>query len=1097
MPFLNLKKITNNTHLSLLHTFASDQEYDEQWRTRVNNLYMRRKNMLDPWFPESKTDLDRNLYHNVQQIKANIVLPLQTKTQSEIVTTLSGLGFSNIDPKAMTVQDQYGRVIPWSSALKKAILNDSEIKRLKQERSQTEQDKNISKDDKLNKIQEIATMIKEREGMYQSMFDSVANLKGSYGKEYKNLEAFGIDINDLVVVLTQDPHQIAKMSYDRYWSKYYEGNPLRGTMECDQNSCMTLGVGMHHEDLFDEVEQGGCAAYLTTKDDTETLSKPLGRVWIRLFTHPADPTHYTLIPEDRLYGIKALQFLKDDVLTTIKSYLAEKQPEIPQSTYNKSGGHYSDSLGSTHNILVDDFSALTENFNDYVTNYLDQFFTPQAKAYFAQNIEVLDKEVSKFKRYFIQDALPMHTTTDDIDKKFNALRKFQFHYPALNARFTAEDIANFANRVSYKIKGNEISFTFNESPIYNKNVINLFKSHPPSYEKIRKDIQLFTEIDVHKHAVRFFSHLGFERQKYEEDRSEAKVLLKKYYNLDVYEDVKQSVQTTFEILVNTILTSDDRNFLLYINNNGATRMLPNVILPALNEEQLQIFKDRLSEVILNLPPGDAKETFSMYGITYKQYQDMLPQEIMNLQENRIVQIINEQARDWESFNRLLDTGSYAFAVASSSPSANKFRSALQNKFLVTILPDLIQRNSLNYSFNVIERANSNMLITRDFMEEQLLAYFMKDFDEFYKNQQSSPLLLEGLNHKKVYPLLKEKMQQDPNFAQYVEQGVHGLASQVIAGIGNNFQKSITSFKAGGIASTMSEMLQTFVDLYRKIGGDFVEALKPNFIQMAQQNPGIFVMLISFFESNPIMRDLFYIPEVQQSLVEFMNMYANGEGADYTGVIMHRNSGALKELTNMIDTTSVDQNTKESFFNRYLGDEELYGHLDLGDFLLLSDTPLAAPKIGQNIEIHLNNFQNDYNYAAKYRISISRALDHLNKYMTVKNMISQERLNQLGYDEVAVESLKQIFKQLNVGNGKWLFYIEPKLKLLRSFQDAKTQELANFLIELGPPDFQAEMTQKGLGAPAATQQDQNGFAMASYTNIARLACAEYLKLKKMM
>jgi len=106
---------------------------------------------------------------------------------------------------------------------------------------------------------------------------------------------------DLFIVISQNPHDIARMSYGRNW-----------------DSCMNLEKGEYapkyddtqeerESNVFCEVEQGGLIAYVTTKQDVDELNKPAARILLRRFHNGEGES--ILIPESRIYGIPFSNFV--------------------------------------------------------------------------------------------------------------------------------------------------------------------------------------------------------------------------------------------------------------------------------------------------------------------------------------------------------------------------------------------------------------------------------------------------------------------------------------------------------------------------------------------------------------------------------------------------------------------------------------------------------------------------------------------------------------------------------------------------------------------------------------------------------------------
>lgn len=160
------------------------------------------------------------------------------------------------------------------------------------------------------------------------------------------------------VVISQNPHDVAMMSTDRSWS-----------------SCMTLGSGEQHQNVYCEVQSGGIIAYLIRENDVE-IKKPLSRLLIRHFQN--DRGRSVAVPEQTVYGVDSPLFVK-----TVKNWISQKQ-KIPTGVFKMQGGRYSDDLQPDLYSAPEKESELREwlNFEDkpkfdityLVTDYLASTF---------------------------------------------------------------------------------------------------------------------------------------------------------------------------------------------------------------------------------------------------------------------------------------------------------------------------------------------------------------------------------------------------------------------------------------------------------------------------------------------------------------------------------------------------------------------------------------------------------------------------------------------------------------------------------------------------------------------------------------------------
>ena len=129
--------------------------------------------------------------------------------------------------------------------------------------------------------------------------------------------------SDLEVVISQDVHDVAKMSTGRSWT-----------------SCMALGRGSHHQDVYCEVESGALIAYLIRRNDKD-IETPLARLLIRRYS--SDEGKSIALPESRMYGSGTNDFYK-----TVKNWLDSKQESAPKGQYERIGGNWKDELPQTY-----------------------------------------------------------------------------------------------------------------------------------------------------------------------------------------------------------------------------------------------------------------------------------------------------------------------------------------------------------------------------------------------------------------------------------------------------------------------------------------------------------------------------------------------------------------------------------------------------------------------------------------------------------------------------------------------------------------------------------------------------------------------------
>ena len=127
-----------------------------------------------------------------------------------------------------------------------------------------------------------------------------------------------------MVVVSQDPHDVAQMSTGRNWT-----------------SCMNLGSegeepGIYHKDVYCEVQSGGLVAYLIRADDQE-IKDPLARIHIRRFDNKSGNS--VALPEESVYGNEIKGFQE-----SVQSWINGKQGDISPGAYKRQGGEYSDTF---------------------------------------------------------------------------------------------------------------------------------------------------------------------------------------------------------------------------------------------------------------------------------------------------------------------------------------------------------------------------------------------------------------------------------------------------------------------------------------------------------------------------------------------------------------------------------------------------------------------------------------------------------------------------------------------------------------------------------------------------------------------------------
>ena len=124
------------------------------------------------------------------------------------------------------------------------------------------------------------------------------------------------------IVISQNPHDLAKMSTGRNWV-----------------SCMQLGKGQHYKDVFCEVEKGGIIAYLIKSNDLN-IENPISRIHIRRFENMNGESFAKA--EETVYGDDIPGFEE-----TVSEWINQKQKTIKPGVYTRVGGQYSDTFESS------------------------------------------------------------------------------------------------------------------------------------------------------------------------------------------------------------------------------------------------------------------------------------------------------------------------------------------------------------------------------------------------------------------------------------------------------------------------------------------------------------------------------------------------------------------------------------------------------------------------------------------------------------------------------------------------------------------------------------------------------------------------------
>lgn len=220
--------------------------------------------------------------------------------------------------------------------------------------------------------------------------------------EFNNSKARSVSkSDDLTIVISQDPHDIAQMSTGRGWK-----------------SCMTLDTkpkteggekGEKQDQVFCEVARGGLIAYLIRSDDVE-IKRPLARVLIRRFVgiDTSYQNEYNeiniAVPEERVYGTDVPGFLE-----TVKQFINENQGPISPGFYEIQGSDWSDTFQTDLYGKFHDLNQLTgKNLYDEIRKMLNNILT------------VSDQEFEEISKIFYSKSY-LKNSDEDLIESFNLL----------------------------------------------------------------------------------------------------------------------------------------------------------------------------------------------------------------------------------------------------------------------------------------------------------------------------------------------------------------------------------------------------------------------------------------------------------------------------------------------------------------------------------------------------------------------------------------------------------------------------------------------------------------------------------------------------
>ena len=140
-------------------------------------------------------------------------------------------------------------------------------------------------------------------------------LKSFETSPYRKLK----NTSDIMIAVSQKPDDIAAMSTGRDWT-----------------SCMKLGSGSQHHNVFCYIEEGSLIAYAIRRDDDD-IKHPLARILIRRFVNEDGIS--IAVPENDYYGNAPQGFYE-----FLRDWLETKQRNLPPGLYEMANKAYSETL---------------------------------------------------------------------------------------------------------------------------------------------------------------------------------------------------------------------------------------------------------------------------------------------------------------------------------------------------------------------------------------------------------------------------------------------------------------------------------------------------------------------------------------------------------------------------------------------------------------------------------------------------------------------------------------------------------------------------------------------------------------------------------
>jgi len=285
------------------------EEYSE-FRDKIERLSKKNSYPFSDWFDKgNRSYIDFSPSKDIEVDIGDLPDP-DWDVKHYLESSNANLKYKVIDYIGGIALDQNGKKVRIGKALNR--MEKEEVKALNalDKREMTEEEAEEMKTYKEDLVKQIKTKIDRLR----------------YTFENSTLRS-GSKVSNLKIVFSQDPHDVARMSTDRHWE-----------------SCMTLGTGKHHENIFCEVSTGGIIAYLIKGND-ENIEHPIGRIHIRRFDDTLGNS--IAIPEKTVYGVDVPGFLE-----AVQKWVNDKN-EFGPGLYEMKGGEYSDTYSQSEVVLPD------------------------------------------------------------------------------------------------------------------------------------------------------------------------------------------------------------------------------------------------------------------------------------------------------------------------------------------------------------------------------------------------------------------------------------------------------------------------------------------------------------------------------------------------------------------------------------------------------------------------------------------------------------------------------------------------------------------------------------------------------------------------